>query len=250
MSKVNLEIDGRTIEVEEGTRLLKAAQKLDITIPTLCAHQALSPYGACRLCLVEVSMGTRPASLQTSCTYPALEGLVVKTDSERVIKTRKMMIELLLARAPEAEDIKTLAQELGVAKTRVKPQNKDCILCGLCVRMCNERMGRSAISFVGRAGAKEISSPFAKPNEVCQSCGACDFICPTKKLIMPDSRTKVTEPLSFEFNQGLVSRPAVHLPYPQAVPNVPAIDPESCVKILTGECGICKEIFLHNHSIS
>lgn len=240
MKKITLEIDGKKTEVEEGTTVLEAAEKLDIKIPTLCYKKSLSPYGSCRLCLVEIVRKDGTSSIQTSCTHPALPDLVVRTDTERVIKRRKIMIELLLARCPDSERIRDLAREMGVEKTRIKPKGKDCILCGLCVRMCRERMARSAINFVGRGQKKELQSPFGKPNEVCQSCGACDFICPTGKIILPEASKTEPVPIPDEFNVGLASRPAVNTMYPQAVPNVPAIDERYCARLLSGDCEICK----------
>jgi len=236
-----LTINDKKIEVEEGLTVLKAAESVGIKIPTLCSHKALSPYGACRLCLVEISQGGGPPEIQASCTYPALEGLVVQTDSERVIKTRKIMIELLLARCPDSEEIKNLAKELGVEKTRIKPKNKDCSLCGLCVRMCQERMGRAAISFSGRGPRREVTSPFGKPSEVCQACGACDFICPTGKIRLPEVSKNEPCPIPSEYNMGLNSRPAVYISYPQAIPNKVAIDGRYCVHILRDKCEVCKE---------
>jgi len=236
----SLTINDKNIEIEEGLTILEAAESADIRIPTLCAHKALSPYGACRLCLVEITQNGR-SMIQSSCTYPALEGLVIQTDSERVIKARKMMIELLLARCPDAEDVKELAKELGVEKTRIKPKNKDCTLCGLCVRMCQERMGRAAISFVGRGSERKVMSPFGTPNEVCQACGACDFICPTGIIDLSELSKNEPIPIPFEHNEALVSRPAIYISYPQAIPNKPSIDPRYCVHMLRGECEICKE---------
>ncbi|NQT66032.1 MAG: FAD-dependent oxidoreductase [Actinobacteria bacterium] len=238
---ISLTINDKKIEIEEGLTLLKAADKAGIKIPTLCSHKALSPYGACRLCLVEISKNGGPPEIQASCTYPALEGLVVQTDSERVIKTRKIMIELLMARCPDSEEIKNLARELGVEKTRIKLKNKDCTLCGLCVRMCEERMGRAAISFSGRGPRREVTSPFGKPSDVCQACGACDFICPTGKIRLPEVSKNEPHPIPFEHNMGLNSRPAVYIPYPQAIPNKATIDDRYCVHMLRDECEICKE---------
>jgi heterodisulfide reductase subunit A len=238
---ISLTINDKKIEIEEGLTLLKAAEKAGVRIPTLCSHKALSPYGACRLCLVEISKNGGPPEIQASCTYPALEGLVVKTDSERVIKTRRIVIELLLARCPDSEEIKNLAKELGVEKSRIKPKNKDCTLCGLCVRMCEERMGKATISFTGRGPRREVTSPFGKPSDVCQACGACDFICPTGKIKLAEVSKNNPRPIPFEHNMGLNSRPAVYIPYPQAIPNKAAIDSRYCVHILRDECGICKE---------
>ena len=237
---ISLTINDKKIEVEEGLTVLKVAEKVGIKIPTLCSHKALSPYGACRLCLVEISQNG-DSIIQASCTYPALEGLVVQTDSERVIKTRKIMIELLLARCPDSEEIKNLAKELGVEKTRIKLKNKDCSLCGLCVRMCQERMGRAAISFSGRGPRREVTSPFGRPSEVCQACGACDFICPTGKIRLPEVSKNEPCPIPSEYNMGLNSRPAVYISYPQAIPNKAAIDGRYCVHILRDKCEVCKE---------
>jgi heterodisulfide reductase subunit A len=238
---ISLTINDKKIEIEEGLTLLKAAEKAGVRIPTLCSHKALSPYGACRLCLVEISKDGGPPEIQASCTYPALEGQVVQTDSERVIKTRKIITELLLARCPDLEEIKNLARELGVEKTRIKPKNKDCTLCGLCVRMCEERMGRAAISFSGRGPRREVTSPFGKPSDVCQACGACDFICPTGKIRLPEVSKNEPYPILFEHNMGLNSRPAIYIPYPQAIPNKATIDSRYCIHILRDKCEICKE---------
>jgi len=239
---ISLTINNQKVEVEEGLTVLKVAESVGIKIPALCSHKALLPYGACRLCLVEISQNGGPSSIQASCTYPALNGLIVRTDTERVIKTRKIMIELLLARCPDTEQIKSLAKELSVEKTRIKPKNKDCTLCGLCVRMCQERMGPAAISFTGRGPKREVVSPFGKPSDVCQTCGACEFICPTGKMKLSETSKNVPRPIPYEHNQGLISRPVVYIPYPQAVPNKAAIDDRYCVHILRDKCGICKEL--------
>jgi heterodisulfide reductase subunit A len=239
---LSLTINDKKIKVEEGLTILKAAEKAGIKIPTLCSHKALSPYGACRVCLVEISRDGKPPEIQASCTYPAMDGLVIKTDSERVIKTRKIMVELLMARCPDSEEIKELARELGLEKIRIKPKNKDCMLCGLCVRMCQERMGRAAISFSGRGPRREVTSPFGEPSDVCQACGACDFICPTGKIRLPEVSKNESHAIPFEHNMGLNSRPAVYIPYPQAIPNKATIDSRYCVHMLRDECGVCKEL--------
>ena len=238
---ISLTINDKKVEVEEGLSLLKAAESTGVKIPTLCSHKALTPYGVCRLCVVEITHNKRGPMIQASCTYPALEGLVVQTDSDRVLRTRKIMIELLLARCPDSERIRELAGELGVEKPRIREKNKDCMLCGLCVRMCEQRMGRAAISFVGRGPRREVSSPFGKPSRVCQTCGACDFICPAGKIKLSEITENKPVPIPFEHNQGLISRPAVYRAYPQAVPNKPSIDKRYCVHMLRGKCEICKE---------
>lgn len=237
---VELTINGQKGKFPEGKTLLECIEEIGFKVPTLCYHKALSPYGACRLCLVEIKQGER-TMIQTSCTYPALDGLVVETHSERVVRNRKIIIELLLARCPDSEEIKKLAKELGVEKTRIKPKNEDCVLCGLCVRMCEERMGRGAISFAGRGPERKVISPFGEPTEVCQTCGACDFICPTGKIGVPHYSKNKPIPISSEYNRGLISRSAIYIPYPQAIPNKATIDPRYCVHLLRGECKVCQE---------
>jgi len=238
---IKLTIDNQTIEVEEGTSVLEAAQQLRINIPTLCYHKALPSYGACRLCLVEVSQGGRPASLQASCTYPAQEGLIVKTDTERVIKTRRIMAELLLARCPDSEEVKNIAKELGVERTRIKPKHKDCLLCGLCVRMCHDRMGRGAIGFAYRGSNREVQPAFDIQSDVCQTCGACFSICPTQAIKIEKITKNKPRPILSEYDSGLRERPVIYIPYPQAVPKLAVIDKEHCVSLQTGECKVCQE---------
>jgi len=148
-STVTIEVNGVSVEVEHGTTLLEAAQFLGFPIPTLCHMEGLSPYGACRLCLVEIEDGGK-SSLVSSCTYQAREGLKVRTASSRVVRTRKMIIELLLASCPQSKTIQDLAAAHEVKQQRFRQEYEDCILCGRCVRMCSEQMVAGAIGFAGR----------------------------------------------------------------------------------------------------
>ncbi len=158
---INLTIDDKKVEVEEGSTVLQAAEKLGIKIPTLCHHKSLLPYGACRVCLVEVVKSWGP-SIQASCVYPAEEGMVIQTGSERVLKTRRMMLELLLARCPDSSRIIEMAKEMGVDEPRFPKMNENCILCGLCTRVCEERMGVGAVSFVNRGSDRKVAVPYDK----------------------------------------------------------------------------------------
>jgi len=239
---INLTIDDTAIEVEEGSTVLKAAEKAGIAIPTLCSHKALTPYGGCRLCLVDVSQDGNRWSVQASCTYPATDGLQVKTNTDRVLQTRKIMAELLLARCPDSEEVRDVAKSLGVEEPRIKPKDKDCTLCGVCVRMCAERMGPAVLTFTGRGQDREVVSPYGVPSDVCQACGACVFVCPTGRIQFGDVTTKTPRPIPDEYNMGMNSRAAAYIPYPQAVPNKATIDPEHCVHLQRGDCKVCSEV--------
>ena len=115
-----LTINDQIIEMPEGTTLLAAIERLGMRVPTLCHHKALTPYGACRLCVVEVHTPGRKPSVQTSCSYPVLEGISVFTETDRLKRARKITAELLLARCPESETIRRIASEHGVTEPRIK----------------------------------------------------------------------------------------------------------------------------------
>ncbi len=185
---VNLTINGLDLQVEEGTTVLEAAQFLNFPIPTLCHMEGLTPMGACRLCVVEI--GEPPRSrLVSSCTYKAEEGLVVRTASDRVLRARRMILELLLASSPQSKVIQDLAAEHHIMKQRFRQEYEDCILCGLCVRMCKEQMVASAIGFRGRGQNRSIGTPFDVKSEQCRLCGGCMYVCPACQL-----RCTYTEP--------------------------------------------------------
>ena len=239
---VTLNINNEKIEVEEGITLLSAIESIGINVPTLCYHKALTPYGACRLCVVEVQLPGKDSSLESSCSYPALNGINVFTDTERITRARKVVAELLLARCPDSETIQQIASEYGVNEPRIKKKNEDCILCGLCVHMCEQRMGRSAIGFTGRGPGKKQETPFGKHNEICWTCGACNFICPVGKKVQSFSSDRLPIPIPDSFNIGLSDRASVYVLYPQAIPNKPMIDKNYCLQLNYDVCGICEEV--------
>jgi len=186
---VKLTIDGQEVEVEKGLSVLEAANKVGIKIPTLCYHPAVSAYGACRICTVEIIRKGR-SRLTTACTYPVQEGIEVKTNSGKVKKARKLIIEMLLARCPNVKVIQYLAKQMGVEKVRFPQENEDCILCGLCVRVCEEVVGASAISFANRGVERKVATPFEIQSDTCIGCGACAMVCPTGAIKIEDIEDK------------------------------------------------------------
>jgi bidirectional [NiFe] hydrogenase diaphorase subunit len=185
---ISLTIDNRKAKALEGSTILEVARENGIEIPTLCYHEALEPYGSCRLCVVELETPKGPR-LVASCVHAAEEGAVVKTNSEMVQKSRRMTVELLLAAAPNATLIQDLAAEMGVEEPRVKLGDNDCILCGLCVRACEEIVGANAISVVNRGFAKEVKPPFEIGSNACIGCTTCVYICPTGAIKLQDVQT-------------------------------------------------------------
>ena len=178
---ITLSINGIPAMVEPGTTLLEAARYLGIEIPTLCHMDGLTPYGACRLCVVEI--GKAPASrLVSSCTFPAQEGLRVRTGSSRVTRARRMILELLLASCPQSKVVQDLASAYEVRMQRFRQRHESCILCGRCVRMCAEQMMAKAIGFRGRGEHRSIGTPFDVQSETCRFCGGCMYVCPACQL--------------------------------------------------------------------
>ena len=190
---VQITINGKKIKAPAGQTILKAARDNGIHIPTLCSNDAVKPYGACRLCVVEIKNGAM-TSIESSCSYPVAEGMDVSTDSPSVIKARQMVLELLLARCPNVKVIKALAAEYGIEKAgdHLTMENEYCILCGMCVRGCHEVVKAGAISYSGSGKNKKVEAPFGEEAEDCIGCGSCAFVCPTGIIKVRDIE-KVTE---------------------------------------------------------
>jgi heterodisulfide reductase subunit A len=236
---VNITIDGKQVEVLEDTTILKAAEKAGIWIPTMCHCDFLEPYGVCRLCSVEVIRGKR-SRLVTACNYPVREGLTVKTSSDRVNWIRKMIMELMLSRWPNVHVVKDMAQQLGVSEPRFFSLERDeaedaCILCGMCVNVCRDVVGRSVLGFAKTGIQREVILPFDEKSDQCIGCGACAYVCPTGHIKIE----------SLECERGaaadwsLGSKSAIYVPTMQAVPRVPTIDVNSCINKQTDGCKVC-----------
>ena len=176
-----LQIDGKEVKAGEGMTVLEAARNVGIPIPTLCYHEALEPYGGCRLCIVEAEIRGR-TRLVVSCVYLVEPGLVVRTRSERIDRIRKMILELLLAHAPDSVALLELAEEYGADRDRLEKQASFCINCGLCVRYCAEVKKKHAVGFVGRGATREISFIPEIASRECWDCRECFPLCPTSAL--------------------------------------------------------------------
>jgi heterodisulfide reductase subunit A len=234
----SLTIDGVTTQVQEGTTLLQAAKLLDVKIPTLCYHPLLKPFGACRLCVVELK---RKAGyeLVTSCNTPCQEGMVVSSNSKHVVDARRVLLELMLARWPNVPVLRKLADEFGLAQPRftsvLRDEREDaCILCLRCVRICDEIVGANALGFEDRGVARRVVTPFNLESEACIACGACAHVCLTHHIKFEGEDYKGKPP---EFL--LDPNTAIYMPTAQGVPKVPSIDRDACIHFKTGACQTC-----------
>ncbi|NIT36152.1 MAG: FAD-dependent oxidoreductase [candidate division Zixibacteria bacterium] len=244
---VKIKIDGRELDVEEGTTVLQAAEELKIHIPTLCHCDYLEPHASCRICSVKAQNpeGTWERYV-TACNYPVWDGLVVITDDDDVRSVRKLNVELLMSRCePGVEVLDALADEYGIDKAnpRFGYGEGRCIMCGLCTRMCQDRVKAHAIGFADRAAGRVVTPPFKKEAEACIACGACYTICPTGEAKLRDvlGREVLHEELT------LATTKAIYVPIKQAVPNAPAVDEETCIHFHMLEkgldaCRICEDV--------
>lgn len=229
-------IDGRKIAFENEKNILAVIRKAGIQMPTFCYNTELSIYGACRLCVVEDERG----SILASCSTPPKDGMSVKTNTEKLQKHRRMIIELLLA--SHCRDCTTcdkngkcrlqeVALMLGVRKVRfgdtrelkpiddsahgiIRDPNK-CILCGDCVRMCSEIQGVGAIDFAHRGSKVVVMPAFNTPlgESNCVNCGQCAAVCPTGALMIKNETERAWSILSDKNNKRVVAQiaPAVRV---------------------------------------
>jgi heterodisulfide reductase subunit A len=237
-------IDRQELHAEEGQTILEVARENGIEIPTLCYHPLLEPYGACRLCVVEIVAGGRPG-LQTSCTYPIEEGLEVLTRSPSVIEARRVILGLLLSRTPNVELIQDLAREYGITEPPFPTETPDerCVLCGHCVRTCAELVKAHVLNFSERGIERRVGPPFLEKTRQCIGCGACTIMCPTGAIEIVMERDAVYK------EKPLGPTSAIWVPSMQAVPRVPVIDTDACIRFrqndrtdgeIADACGACQ----------
>ncbi|MCR4405605.1 MAG: 2Fe-2S iron-sulfur cluster-binding protein [Anaerolineae bacterium] len=190
---INLTVNEQPVTVPEGTTILQAVRAAGVELPTLCFHEGLAPYGACRLCMVSIAAPRH--ALVASCAYPVEEGLAVETNSPEAVSARRLALEFLLSRCPQSEVIQEMAAQEGVTASRFgtpPPERAEelCVLCGLCVRVCREAIGAAAIGFIGRGMERRVGTPFDIQAATCIGCGACAEICPTKAIKIEDRGNK------------------------------------------------------------
>lgn len=176
---LNITIDGKSVQAREGSNVLQKIRDLKIDMPTLCYHEELASFGACRLCTVEVKASGK-WKLATSCDLPVTDGLEIRTASDKAVEARKLAAELLYFQYPTTAAVRNIAKKLGVAVEAAAAEGHDCILCGLCVRTCKEIVGVSALNFQDRGLGRDVDVPkieFKAGN--CIGCGSCAFVCPT-----------------------------------------------------------------------
>jgi heterodisulfide reductase subunit A len=237
-------IDGQEAHAEEGQTVLEVARKAGIEIPTLCYHPLLEVHGACRLCTVEIIRHGR-STLQTACTYPAWDGLEIKTHSPAVHEVRKVILGLILSRCPNVPLIQNLARQYGVAEPPFPTEDPDekCILCGLCVRTCHELVKADVLNFSQRGIERRVGPPFLEKTRQCIGCGACTIMCPTGAIEI------VLEKDAIYKEKPLGPTSAIWVPSLQAVPRVPVIDTDVCIRFrqndrsngqIADACGACQ----------
>ncbi len=180
---IRFKINDIEVEAKEGWTVLETAREYNIEIPTLCYHEAVAPSGACRLCMVELKDDGWSKTV-ASCIYPVAEGLNVYTETKKVKNIRKWILSMLLASCPASTEIAAMAKKYGVVSTRfdIKNPNEACMICGLCMRICKEVVGLSAISIIDRGVHKKVGAPYLQPTDVCVACGCCVSICPTNSM--------------------------------------------------------------------
>ncbi|MBU1243413.1 (2Fe-2S)-binding protein [Myxococcota bacterium] len=202
--KIDITINDQKVTVLEDSYLIKAIIGAGIALPTLCHHKDLTPNGTCRLCMCEIELKGR-RRLVTACNYPVREEMTVWTKSERVVKHRKVLAEMYLGRWPNVPVIQDVARRCGVtdgsafASDLTDPNPKACILCGHCVKACEEFIQERILDFAGRGILRHLTMPFGETDPHCIGCTSCAFVCPTGAI-------QVVEELNHPVDVRLIQR--------------------------------------------
>jgi NADH dehydrogenase/NADH:ubiquinone oxidoreductase subunit G len=175
--KVTITVDGADIQTYEGANVLEVALEAGICIPNMCHMPGVTPIGACRVCVAEVVEGGR-RRMTASCTLEARDGLVVEAHSEAALRARRNIVELLLAEAPDSRAVQDLAARVGVTRSRYPMRHSDCVLCGRCVRVCDEIWQSQSLGLVGRGSERRRALPFDTRPDLCKRCNNCIQVCP------------------------------------------------------------------------
>ena len=186
VDNVTVILNGKECIAQKGEFLIDVAKSNGIAIPHLCHNESLRGQATCRICIVEVSENGKE-KVVTSCNYPVMGDMVVKTNTEEIQRIRRTLLSLLKAEAPENEQIESMAKEYGIGDcSRFKmDRGNDCIMCGLCVRACEE-LGCNSISTINRGTSKKVSTPYEEPSLKCIGCGSCAYVCPTGCIKMEE----------------------------------------------------------------
>lgn len=192
------ELGTKKIEVTNGTTLLAALKSAEISVPTLCVHKDLMPSGSCRLCMCEVELNGKKELVQ-ACDYRISKATKVWSDSDRVMKHRKLLAELYLGRFPEVAVIKKIARQCGVTESRFESEitdrnDKACVLCGHCVSACKEFALERVLDFAGAGMKRHLAMPFDEDDPTCVGCTACSYVCPTGAIEITDDRNHPVNP--------------------------------------------------------
>lgn len=214
---IEITLNDQKVQVEEGSTILDAAKKIGVEIPALCHHPDVILYGACRLCTVEIHDG-RKTRMVTACNYPIRKPITVNTDSEKTISTRKTLIRMMLSRWPNVTYIKEIAKKYKVENPDythplVDSNENACILCGLCVRICEQdgAYEEGIMGYTGRGSSRSVAvnMPYKEHPDKCPECNKCAAICPTWNIIIPTEFVKIQNKITDAIESGSKSIPDI-----------------------------------------